>query len=63
MAERTSLVIAHRLSTIRNASQILVMKDGIIAECGTHHQLLASGGIYTRLNMTQDLEYAGDSLE
>ena len=46
---RTSFVIAHRLSTIRNVGLILVMRDGDIAEQGTHDQLLAQGGFYTSL--------------
>ncbi len=47
---RTSFVIAHRLSTIREASRIVVMEDGKIAEIGTHHELLARQGIYAHLN-------------
>src|SRR5699024_6610445 len=43
-SERTSFVIAHRLSTIRDADVIVVMKDGAIAEQGTHAELLAAGG-------------------
>ncbi len=43
---KTVLMIAHRLSTIQNADNILVLKDGKIAEHGTHPQLLAAGGIY-----------------
>ena len=53
MATRTSLVIAHRLSTIRNADQILVVESGRIAQCGTHKELLAAGGIYRDLYETQ----------
>ncbi len=49
MAKRTSFVIAHRLSTVRNADQILVMERGRIVEHGRHEDLLALGGIYTRL--------------
>ena len=49
----TSFVIAHRLSTVRNADVIFVMKDGDIAETGTHEQLLAADGIYTRLYKSQ----------
>jgi ATP-binding cassette subfamily B protein len=50
---RTSLVIAHRLSTIREASQILVVSEGQIAQCGTHEELLSAGGLYAELYRTQ----------
>ena len=46
---RTSFVIAHRLSTIRDASRIVVLERGQIAEMGTHNQLLEREGIYSRL--------------
>lgn len=46
---RTALIIAHRLSTIRQADQILVLKDGLIAESGSHEALLLQGGIYAGL--------------
>lgn len=49
MEQRTSFVIAHRLSTVRHADQILVMDRGRIVERGRHDDLLAAGGIYTRL--------------
>ena len=53
MADRTSLVIAHRLSTILKADKILVVRDGIIAEQGTHEELLAMNGTYRDLYETQ----------
>ena len=53
MQGRTSLIIAHRLSTIRNASLILVMKDGKIIEQGTHEELLKEGGFYSHLYNSQ----------
>ncbi|KTC64275.1 lipid transporter ATP-binding/permease [Pseudomonas fluorescens ABAC62] len=50
MQGRTTLVIAHRLSTIEKADLILVMDDGQIVERGTHSELLAQGGYYSRLH-------------
>jgi len=50
---RTSILIAHRLSTILAADEILVIKDGEIAERGTHTELLDDGGIYQELYETQ----------
>jgi ABC-type multidrug transport system fused ATPase/permease subunit len=50
MKGRTSIIIAHRLATIRNADQIYVLKDGLIAESGTHESLiLKNEGIYANL--------------
>jgi ATP-binding cassette, subfamily B, multidrug efflux pump len=54
LKNRTALVIAHRLSTIKNADRILVIHKGEVWEQGNHHQLLAQGGIYSRL---YDLQY------
>lgn len=50
---RTSFVIAHRLSTIRNADLILVMRDGDVAESGTHEELMRLGGFYCSLYNSQ----------
>ncbi len=51
---RTTLIIAHRLSTIRNASRIVSIADGVITECGTHEELVATGGVYSQLYTTQN---------
>ncbi len=50
---RTSFIIAHRLSTIQNADMILVISGGDIAECGTHEELLAKGGVYSEMYRSQ----------
>ncbi len=50
---RTTLIIAHRLSTIRSAGRIISIADGVIAESGTHEELLKKGGIYADLYHTQ----------
>jgi ATP-binding cassette subfamily B protein len=46
---RTTLIIAHRLSTIVDSDEILVMRDGVIAERGTHNQLLENDGLYAAM--------------
>ena len=48
-ANRTTITIAHRLSTIVNADRIFVLRDGIVAEAGTHEQLMRKNGIYKKL--------------
>lgn len=53
MEGRTCLVVAHRLSTIQGADRILVMHRGRLVEEGTHGQLLAAGGLYSRLHELQ----------
>ncbi|MBP3894198.1 MAG: GNAT family N-acetyltransferase [Atopobiaceae bacterium] len=53
MVGRTSIVIAHRLSTILKADEIMVVKGGVIAEQGTHEELLAAAGVYRELYETQ----------
>jgi ABC-type multidrug transport system fused ATPase/permease subunit len=53
MHGRTVIIIAHRLSTLRNADKILVLNDGVVAENGTHQQLLQRHGIYAQLHHLQ----------
>jgi len=53
MAGRTVITIAHRLSTLRNADKIIVIKDGVVAEDGTHNELLELDGVYAQLHRLQ----------
>jgi len=53
---RTTIVVAHRASTVRDADEIVVLDDGMIAEQGTHRQLMARRGIYAELFRRQLLE-------
>ena len=53
MKGRTAITIAHRLSTIRDSDQIIVLKDGVVAESGTHAELLARKGVYADLYQIQ----------
>ncbi len=53
LAGRTSVVVAHRLSTVLRADLILVLDNGLLVEQGTHGELLARGGLYTKLYDTQ----------
>lgn len=47
--DKTVIMIAHRLSTVTNADRIYVLKDGKIAESGTHETLVDAGGVYTHM--------------
>ena len=61
---RTTLVIAHRLSTVVNADEIIVLKDGRIAERGRHAELLALGGLYASMwNRQREATEAEEHLE
>jgi len=53
MVGRTTVIIAHRLATVQRADRIIVMEDGKIVETGTHHSLVALGGIYANLAALQ----------
>jgi subfamily B ATP-binding cassette protein MsbA len=55
MKDQTTLIIAHRLSTVEKADRIIVLAGGSIVEQGTHSQLMAGSGLYSRL-------YAGGEL-
>jgi len=63
MKNKTCLVIAHHLSTIRNADAIFVVKDGEIAEHGTHQELMKTSGVYAELFNTQSQPLNGDGAE
>ena len=53
MVGRTTIVIAHRLSTVRNADRIAVLDGGRVVELGSHEELVAGGGLYSRLSEAQ----------
>jgi ATP-binding cassette subfamily B protein len=60
---RTTLVIAHRLSTVVGADEIIVLDNGVIAERGSHHELLRHGGLYASLwNRQREAEAAREKL-
>jgi ATP-binding cassette subfamily C protein CydCD len=61
-AGRTTLVIAHRLSTIRGADRIVVLDDGVVAEQGSHAELLALDGLYSHLIASQLRAHSGASV-
>jgi ABC-type transport system involved in Fe-S cluster assembly fused permease/ATPase subunit len=61
---RTTLVIAHRLSTVVGADEIIVLDKGVIAERGTHEELLAAGGIYAAMwNRQREADEAREKLK
>ena len=63
MTERTTIVIAHRLSTVRNADRIVVLDAGRTRETGNHDELIARGGLYSRLVGRQMVVEATDRTE
>jgi len=58
----TTLIISHRVSTVKNSDLIVVLKDGQIAESGTHNRLLAEGGLYAELYERQLLKQQLEAL-
>jgi len=56
MQGRTTMVIAHRLSTIRKADRIVVISNGLVAEIGTHEELLEREGEYRKLYLLQFID-------
>ena len=62
MKDRAVLVIAHRLSTVQNASEVVVLKKGVIVERGTHQNLIEDKGIYYDLVQRQ-ITKEKDSIE
>src|ERR1700712_2153935 len=59
--KRTSVFIAHRLRTIYDSDLIIVLKDGHVAEQGTHEQLIDKGGVYSELWSAQEMLFTDDS--
>ena len=58
MKDRTTLIIAHRLSTIRNCSKIVVIDKGIIAEQGSHEELIEQDNLYKKLYSIQFRDFS-----
>jgi ATP-binding cassette subfamily B protein len=57
---RTSFIVAHRLSTIRNCDRIFYINDGVIAEAGSHDELMEKKGLYYHLYTSQIREFMSE---
>ncbi|CAD0083078.1 unnamed protein product [Aureobasidium vineae] len=60
---RTSIFVAHRLRTIYDSDIIIVLKDGVVAEMGTHERLVDSGGVYSELWSAQEMLFIDEEQE
>lgn len=63
MTNRTTIVVAHRLTTIRDVNAIIVLKNGVVVEKGTHSELLSRGGEYSALVRLQMADHDRESDE
>jgi ATP-binding cassette subfamily B (MDR/TAP) protein 7 len=61
--KRTSVFVAHRLRTIYDSDLIIVLKDGKVAEQGTHERLIDQGGVYSELWSAQEMLFTDDVSE
>jgi len=61
-SSRSAIVISHRLASARGADRILVLEEGLIAESGSHDELMRLGGIYAGMFTSQSAWYAGEAL-
>jgi subfamily B ATP-binding cassette protein MsbA len=62
MKGRTVVMIAHRLATLRSADKLIVLKDGLVTEEGTHDRLLSLGGVYAGLHNEQESAVSAESV-
>lgn len=63
LKDRTTILISHRISTLKNADRIIVLKEGTVAEEGTHEALVQREGIYADIYLKQLLEEELKDLE